>query len=87
MSRKYLPRTTVSVPEFMSRFPNEELARKHIEEIRWHGNPICPFCGTEKAYNRGDTAPGYYRCRKCRQDFTVRVGTIYTLSLHDALPI
>lgn len=77
MSRKYLPRTTVSVPEFMSRFPNEELARKHIEEIRWHGNPICPFCGTEKAYNRGDTAPGYYRCRKCRQDFTVRVGTIF----------
>ena len=73
--QQYLPRTTVSAFEFLSRFPNEEIARKHIEQIRWKGQIICPYCGKHEISLRREA--GYYRCRKCRQIFTVRVGTIF----------
>ena len=73
--QQYLPRTTVSAFEFLSRFPNEEVARKHIEQIRWKGQIICPYCGKHEISPRREA--GYYRCRKCRQIFTVRVGTIF----------
>ena len=73
--RQYLPRTTVSAFEFLSRFPNEDIARKHIEQIRWEGQVTCPYCGRHEISARREA--GYYRCRQCRQIFTVRVGTIF----------
>lgn len=66
---------TISTYEFMKMFPNEQVARVYIEDRRWHGKIVCPFCGChDRIQTRKVT--GYYRCLVCRQDFTVRTGTI-----------
>ena len=64
-------------------YKDEDIARKHIEAIRWPNGPSCPYCGA------GDDAtilagqsmgPGWYRCRRCRRKYTVRVGTVFERS-------
>jgi len=74
---KYRPNTCVSAYEFFNRFPDQDTAQRHIEEIRWHGKPVCPFCGSEYVRLEPTTPGRYYRCYACGQRFTVRVGTIF----------
>jgi transposase-like protein len=70
---------TISHYEFLQRFPNEEAARKYLELKRWNGTPVCPHCNNgERVQIR--TKVGYYRCLACKEDFTVRTGTIFERS-------
>ena len=55
-----------------------------LEEIRWNGTPVCPHCQSQEAYKltpKGDTKTsarkGVYKCKACRKQFTVTVGTIF----------
>ena len=67
-------RTTISLIELFNRFPDQESARSYIEAIRWPEGPVCPYCKeAERIHNRKG---GYYRCNACREDFTVRTGTV-----------
>lgn len=64
-------------------YSNEELARKHLEAIRWPDGVICPHCGsTEGARELGGDSmgPGWYYCEDCQDKFTVRTGTVYERS-------
>jgi len=69
---------TISAYEIMKKFPDEDTARIYLEEKRWHGQPICPYCGKEKIQKR--YLKGYYRCLACQKDFTVRTDTIFAKS-------
>lgn len=69
-------KVTVSAYEFLERFPDEAAARAHMEEVRWGGRPVCPSCGCEDRIQRRKLA-GWFRCLACKQDFTVRVGTVF----------
>jgi len=70
---------TISVYDFFKKFPDEEAARLYLEEKRWNGKPVCPFCNTtERIQIR--VIKGYFRCLSCKKDFTVRVGTIFERS-------
>lgn len=63
----------------IKRFHDEELARQHLEDIRWEDGPVCPHCGgTERIWKiGGETArSGLYSCGDCRRQFTVTVGTL-----------
>lgn len=56
---------------------DEKTAREYVEQMRWGGNPVCPFCNASKPYRmRGGK---FYRCREktCKKDFSVTVGTIF----------
>lgn len=57
----------------MKRFKDEGTCEAYLEQVRWEGNPTCPWCGTDHAYrtNRG------YKCRlpTCYKKFTAIVGT------------
>jgi transposase-like protein len=58
----------------------ETQAREHIEKLLWpDGQPVCPHCGSVNAYRmQGSTCrPGLCRCRDCKKQFTVTVGTIF----------
>jgi len=48
-----------------------------MEELRWNGNPVCPYCNTSEPYKLKDEKT--YRCKSkhCKKDFTVTVGTIF----------
>ena len=61
----------------------EDQAREMLEQIRWNGQPVCPHCGNEEVYKltpKGDTKTsvrkGVYKCKACRKQFTVTVGTV-----------
>jgi len=64
----------------------EEKARKYLEYLRWpDGKPNCPHCGTiEKAYrikpksdSKSPVREGVWKCKSCRKQFTVTVGTVF----------
>ncbi|MEQ1606118.1 MAG: IS1595 family transposase [Pyrinomonadaceae bacterium] len=61
---------------------DEDLARELLEKMRWNGNAVCPHCDAEKAYQLtpkegSKTRKGLWKCRVCRKQFTVTVGTIF----------
>jgi len=60
----------------------DDQARQHLESIRWPEGPICPHCGSVNAIKlQGKaTRPGVCKCRDCRKQFTVTVGTIFERS-------
>jgi transposase-like protein len=70
---------TISHYEFLQKFPDEAAARKYLETKRWNGNPVCPHCGIIDRVQVRKVA-GYYRCLACKEDFTVRTGTIFERS-------
>ena len=67
----------LSTYELMALFPNEQAAINYLAGILWPNGPVCPYCGGNRIANR----PGnYHRCKDCRKDFTIRVGTIFERS-------
>lgn len=67
---------TVSLYQFFERFPNEEAAREYFERNRWNGEVSCPHCGSVSVAAVKSLKPMPYRCRDCRQHFSVRTGTV-----------
>ncbi|GAO00394.1 transposase [Komagataeibacter xylinus NBRC 13693] len=67
---------TVSFYQFFQRFPNEEAAREYFETNRWGGEVSCPHCGSLSVAPVKSMKPMPYRCRDCRQHFSVRTGTV-----------
>ncbi len=67
---------TVSLYQFFQRFPNEEAARGYFETNRWAGEVSCPHCGSLSVATITSMKPMPYRCRDCRQHFSVRTGTV-----------
>jgi len=64
-------------------YTDAEKAREHLEKIRWPNGPICPHCGVENAATalQGKAhRPGLYKCKECRQQFSVTVGTVFEKS-------
>lgn len=57
----------------------EDQARAYLERIRWPDGAACPHCGdTSVTRLQGkSTRPGTFKCRGCRKQFTVTVGTIF----------
>jgi len=67
--------TFKTLPQLLDYFKDEQTCREYLEQQRWNGEPVCPFCNTKNPYrtNRG------FKCRnkECYKKFTVTVGTIY----------
>ena len=61
---------------------SKDEARELIEQILWPNGAICPHCESNEAYkitpkSGSKTRPGLYKCKSCRKQFTVTVGTIF----------
>ncbi|MGO9722241.1 MAG: IS1595 family transposase [Methylocella sp.] len=73
-----MSKSTISVFELFEMFPDQESARTYLEGRLWPEGPRCPVCGLgERITQRKD---GFYRCNQCKEDFTVRTGTIFERS-------
>lgn len=69
---------TISAFEMFKLFPDQESARKYLEDRLWPNGVKCPTCkaGERITARKG----GFYRCNACKLDFTVRTGTIFERS-------
>lgn len=57
----------------------ENEARQILEKIRWPKGLVCPRCNSKKVIRLPDSKTyrdGLIHCRKCRNQFTVTVGTV-----------
>ena len=60
-------------------FHDEDVARAHLEKLRWPHGPTCPQCGATNGITRlqGEShRPGLHQCNHCRAHFTVTIGTV-----------
>jgi len=74
-------RSTISAYELFQMFPDENTARIYLGKRRWKDGVSCPYCGeNEKITTRGEDRTGYYRCRECAKEFTVRTRSIFERS-------
>jgi transposase-like protein len=67
---------TISFYQFFQQFPDEEAARLYFERNRWASETSCPHCGSLSVAEIKTHKPMPYRCRDCRQHFSVRTGTV-----------
>lgn len=64
-------------------FNDEDKAREYMEFLRWgNDGPVCPHCGGTEPYRitpkpGSKTRKGLLKCRACRKQFTVTVGTVF----------
>lgn len=65
-------------------FHDEDYARDFLEAQRWKNGVICPHCNemgayklTPKADSKKAVRKGVWKCKACRKQFTVTVGTIF----------
>jgi transposase-like protein len=82
--------TKSEVVEAMPLACSDELAAVELfEELRWGKNPACAHCGSLSVYKMTDAATGkrnkryLWRCHDCKQQYTVRIGTVYEESRID----
>lgn len=65
-----------SLLEAVRYFSDPELAFNFVRELRWpDGQPVCPHCqGTDPYFL---ATRRIWKCRKCRKQFSLKVGTIF----------
>ncbi len=63
-----------NLAEFMAYFSNEKACKNYFEKIRFANGDFCVHCGHDKINRFKD---GRYRCASCKQDFTIKTGTIF----------
>ena len=65
-----------SLPEFQRLFPDDAACAAYLEKARWGDGFACPHCGTAGEPFHFENRPGILRCRKCRQNTGLTVGTV-----------
>jgi transposase-like protein len=71
-------KSTISTFELFEKFHDQETARVYLEGRLWPQGPRCPVCGLGERVT--ERKGGFYRCNQCKEDFTVRTGTIFERS-------
>src|SRR6266550_1596958 len=67
-------------------FKTEERAYEKLEAVMWPQGLECPHCGVVNDAHKIPTNTakkvrhGLYRCRACKEQFTVTVGTVFESS-------
>jgi transposase-like protein len=64
-------------------FTDDNKAREYLEHLRWPNGVTCPHCGViGEHYQLEGKAhrPGLWKCKDCREQFSVTVGTVFERS-------
>ena len=68
-------------------FPDEQACIDHLKAIRCRDGEFCPHCGGMDRITKVKANPakrireGLWRCGQCKGQFTVKIGTVFELSL------
>lgn len=72
-----------TVEEIPAACSDELAAVEFLEKQRWGDSPCCIRCGSVNVYKMVDAKTGQrsarflWRCRDCKEQYTVRIGTVY----------
>jgi transposase-like protein len=56
-------------------FSDPDVCTEYVANLRWPDGPVCPRCeGTEHSYL---TTRRIWKCKSCKRQFSVKVGTIF----------
>ena len=69
-------REGLTVIELFRMFPDDAAAERWFEEQRWPESRFCPDCGSTDTVAVTSRKPMPYRCRDCRNHFSVCKGTV-----------
>ncbi len=69
-------REGLTVVQLLAMFPNDKAAEAWFEKQRWPTGRYCPDCGSVNTVPVKTRKPMPYRCRDCRNHFSVRKGTV-----------
>ena len=69
-------RRGLTVIELLQMFPDKQAAEAWFEKQRWPEGRFCPDCGSTRTMAVLSRKPMPYRCKDCRQHFSVRKGTV-----------
>ena len=58
-------------------FSDPEAAIQHVAATRWPDGPVCPKCGVLDPKHYYLKSRRVWKCRACRKQFSVKVGTIF----------
>jgi transposase-like protein len=64
-------------------FNNDDKARQYLESLRWPNGVRCARCGAIGDHYQLDGKahrPGLWKCKDCREQFSVTVGTVFESS-------
>lgn len=61
--------------DFYQRFGSEDACIDYLEEKQWHGQPVCPHCGSVTVYKCQSRR--IFKCSDCTKQFSARIGTIF----------
>ena len=75
--------TNRHIEQLADMFPNEQAAAEWFEQLRWPDERICVKCGGLDTYRTKNAKPQPFRCRDCKQGFSVKTGTVMA---HSNLP-
>lgn len=69
----------MNIIELFQSFQTQQQAIEHLEKVRWHGQPVCPYCGSLNAGRHAspDRDIARWQCRDCGRAFSVTIGTIF----------
>ena len=68
---------------FAPHLQDADKAREYLEALRWPHGPVCPHCGVEGAHyalKGASHRSGMWKCKDCRKQFSVTVGTVFERS-------
>ncbi len=69
-------RNGLSLMDVMRMFPDDTAAERWFIETRWPAGMACPHCGSDNVYEVKNRRPQPFRCRDCKQYFSVKTGTV-----------
>ena len=69
-------REGITLMQLADMFPDDATAEGWFIKQRWPDGVHCPACGSTNIQKRPTRKPQPFRCRDCRKDFSVRLGTL-----------
>ena len=69
-----------NLKELIQQFNDEKKCIDYLVQLRWRGQPVCPYCGCSKTYNIENGKRFKCANKECYKKFSVTVGTIFHAS-------
>jgi transposase-like protein len=77
----------ITLSKLAQKYSDNDKARALLESWIWPNGPVCPHCQSDRVFrlvakpdSKSPVREGVLKCKACRKQFTVTVGTIFEKS-------